>query len=369
MKKSAAFLFVVAFIALTGIGKDWMGGHAMTSRESVEKALMRMNVRIGGDAERGRIVAVGTSGFSMQGEKHDDEEELNETYDFPDDENDDFETKRFKTVWKAYANGLAAIAQMMVRQIDYETIKGEVEKGKKEEEGIISATQLRLDGVVTVTSAESIDVESNEYEFTVAVCQSTKRRELYKNNLIGDQPGRPGRHSLKEWIDENSSTGIICPQSFIDNEGVCWRVAGVPVEVGAGARAKGRAKYYAYEAALRTIWVDVDASISTSVSSVYKGGVEKLLEKFSRQVSIKPICSASYNDPFCVKWLELDKVDCSTGKPIRLIVCAIRDDAGAREESKAFLVEMIKKNQKDAYERGRREALKEASRKANGTAP
>jgi hypothetical protein len=345
------------------------GPELRSSRDVVERWLAKKEISEGVDVDTGRILAVSTRGFSLKGEERDESYELKETYDFPDDENDDFETKRFKAVWKAYADGLATVSQMVAEQIDDETAEDKTGNGNVTM-SLQSATQFRLAGVVTVTSVESLN-KNGEYEFTVAVCQSNKRQELYKNSLIGDQPGRPGRHSLKEWIDENSSTGLICPQSFIDNEGVWWRVAGVPVEIGstgkASARAMGRAKYYAFEAAIRTIWVDVDASMS--VSTVYKSGDEKHMENVSRQVSIKPICSASFNDPFRVKWLESDKIASITGKPIRLVVCAIRDDAGGREESDAFHVEMINKNQKEAYERGRREALKEASKRANGIDP
>lgn len=333
---------------------------SQTSRDVVEKFLAEKGIREGVDVDKGRILTVSTRGFSLKGEERDETCELTETYDFPDDESDDFETKRFKTVWKAYADGLATIAEVVATHINEENVKGAMGSGG-ERKSVQSAAELGLHGVVTVTSAESLN-KNGEYEFSVAVCQSTKRQELYKNSLIENQPSRPGRCSLNEWIDEKSYTGIICPQSFIDNEGVWWRVAGVPVEIGrtgkASAMAIGRAKHYAFEAAIRTIWVDVSASMSVSSVSARFGGGAETREKISRNVGIKPICSASFNDPFRVKWLESDTIAPITGKPIRLIVCAIRDDADAREEVEVFYQEKEKKNQKDAYERGRREALK-----------
>ena len=115
MRKSKLFL-VAAFIALAVNGKGDLE-YARSSRESLTQALERMDIQIGSDLERGRIVAIGTSGFHIKG-GNSDGEWVNEAYDFPDDANDDFETKRFKAVWKAYANGLAEIATLVAASIN-----------------------------------------------------------------------------------------------------------------------------------------------------------------------------------------------------------------------------------------------------------
>ena len=53
--------------------------------------------------------------------------------------------------------------------------------------------------------------------------------------------------------------------------------------------------------------------------------------------------------------LGFDKVNPITGKPIRLIVCAIRDDVGARDAERKFFADRLIKERQEAYERGRRD--------------
>lgn len=293
-----------------------------SSRERVEELLAGMGIGMGVDAKRGRIIVVETRRFPVKGEDRDESSEVKESYDFPDDENDDCETRRFKTAWKAYADGLADIARMIG-----ETVKSET-GNDGETKSIQVAAGLRLDGVVTVTTAESLDAKNEEYEFSVAVCQSEKRKKAYKDYMSGSRVISPGRLSLKEWIDEKSHTGIICPQSFIDNEGVWWRVAGVPVEVEGRSGKKiavgvERAKHYAFEAAIRTMSVKVSSFMSLSSFSKNVGGVEELLERIERKVEISPICKISQSDFPRVKWFEKEQTSFITGKRIRLMICAI----------------------------------------------
>ena len=344
-----------------------------SSHEVMEELLATRGICQGVDVDKGRILAVESRAFSLKKEKNNSVEE---TYDFSDDSEDDFETLRFKTAWKAYADGLAEIAQMLGTQIYGETVENKtnrtVEDASNRAEIQHSIADIRLDGIVTVAATESYDKQEEEYEFTVAVCQSSKRQKLYKDGLLGDGSSPPGHFSLKEWIDENSSMGMICPQSFVDNEGVWWRVAGVPVDLSAGRNSKKvallseKAKRYAYEAAIRTIWVDVSASMSLmSTLSVSAGGESERKEKLSRKVCIKPLRDILPSDPFRVKWLGFDKVNPITGKPIRLIVCAIRDDAGARDAERKFFAERLIKERQEAYERGRRDAERLMPKKAN----
>lgn len=345
-----------------------------SSREVMEELLAARGICQGMDVDKGRILVAKSRGFSLKNDEKDDSVE--ETYDFPDDSEDDFETRRFKTAWKAYADGLAEIAQMLGTQIYGETVENKtnraVEVRSDRTEIQHSIAGIRLDGIVTVAATESYDKQEEEYEFTVAVCQSSKRQKLYKDGLLGDGSSPPGHFSLKEWIDENSSMGMICPQSFVDNEGVWWRVAGMPVDLSAGRNSKKvallseKAKRYAYEAAIRTIWVDVSASMSLmSTLSVSAGGESECKEKISRKVCIKPLRDILPSDPFRVKWLEFDKVSPITGKTIRLIVCAIGDDAGARDAERKFFAERLIKERQEAYERGRRDAERLMPKKAN----
>ena len=324
MRKIVFFTLLTALIALTVNGQDELG-HAMSSREVVEQQLKRMGVEIGYAAGRGRMVAVETRGFSLKGDDEtDDELTFIEKYDFPDDEADDFETKRFKAVWKAYADGLAQVARYIAETTPQ---AGGAKENKLYvgENGI--SMVMDLEGIATITTAESCN--DKEYEFSVAVCQSEKKKRLNEAYRQGRRAETPGRYSLKEWIDNKSGTGIICPQSFVDNEGSLWSVAGVPVDLSAGRNSKEvalkteKAKRYAYEAAMRTIAVRVSASTSISVLHKSNDG-DKRKEKMERDVKIDPINTILPVDPSQVRWFELERMNPLTGKPIRCVVAALR---------------------------------------------
>ena len=307
-----------------------------SSRDVVLEILALKSIERGFDAKRWRISAVETRGFSLKGAERDDEFELTETYDFPDDANDDFETRRFKAMWKAYADGLASIVTGFGASIDHE--KAEGEHGAGTSEVLKTMSSCPLNGILTITSAESLD--NGEYEVTVAVGWSKKREKMYSSSLRGEKSGQ-GKYALDEWVENCCTTGIICPQSYCDNEGVWWRVAGVPVDLGAGRNSKKvtwlaeKARHYAYEAAMRTIAVQVSARTSMSISFDSRDD-DKKKEKIERAVKVEPMCVIRSDDPFRVKWLELDRVNSITGKPIRVSVCAIRDDADARDAERKF---------------------------------
>ncbi len=339
MRKFGALLGVGVFIALTVNARGELG-QAMSSREVVKQQLERMGVKIGYGAGRGRMVAVETQGFSLKGDDEaDDELMIIEKYDFPDDEADDFETKRFKTLWKAYADGLLQIARY-ISQTTHQT--GEIKENKLDAAaiGVSRVIKQDLEGVVTITTAESCD--GKEYEFSVAVCQSEKKKRLNEAYRQGRRAETPGRYSLKEWIDNKSGTGIICPQSFVDNEGFLWSVAGVPVDLSAGRNSKevalktGKARRYAYEAAKRTIAVRVSAKVSANKSKSSMITFEKLREdevvvkeKLNVEVLIMPMDEALlWGDPSQVRWFELERMSPLTGNPVRCVVAALRSGNG-----------------------------------------
>ena len=334
MRRVGVFILVVALVALAVNGQDELG-YAMSSCDMVMQQLKRMGIEIGYGADRGRIVAVVTSDFSLKGDDEADEELMFiKKYDFPDDEADDFETKRFKTLWKAYADGLAQIAKyiaMLTPQTD-ETKENKLDAG---ENGVSMALEQDLEGVVTITTAESCN--DKEYEFSVAVCQSEKRKRLNEAYRLGRRAETPGRYSLKEWIDIKSGTGIICPQSFIDNEGFLWSVAGVPVDLSAGRNSKEvalkteKARRYAYEAAKRTVAVRVSAKESAlSKIKKYREDGFEANEKLNVEVLIMPMDEALlWGDPSQVRWFELDRKNPLTGNPVRCVVAALRSRSNA----------------------------------------
>ena len=328
MRRSGTFILVAALVALTVNGQEVLG-HVMTSREVMEQSLRRMDIQVGGDLERGRIVAMGTSRFYMKGEESGDEWGLKETYDFPDDAGDDCETKRFKAVWKAYANGLAEIASVIGASV---VADANDENGKILSRTSKSSAVQLLNGIVTITMTES-SVADGEYEVTVAVCQSQKRAEAYSRALNGGD-AKPGKYTLDEWVKQKSETmGMICPQSYCDSKGVWWRVAGVPVDLREGRNSAKvvvlteKAKRYAYKAAIRTIAVKVSASTSMSISNdSNESGKPK--EKMERSVKIEPTNTVLPVDPSQVRWFELDRENPMTGNPVRCVVAALRSGSG-----------------------------------------
>lgn len=296
-----------------------------SSREVVEEILSMADIVRGFDQEKKRYTEIATRGFPL---KHEgvDIVKKSESYDFPDQEGDDLETKRFKRVWMAYADGLAGIASSM--SMSLKSFDEDVASNKTVH-SIVSNARQTLDGVVTVALAES--VENDKYEVTVAVAQSEKRKRAYQDYKAGKEGGASGKYSLEEWMNAKSAAGIICPQSFVDNEGVWWRVAGVPV---ARDRVSGnankdrveKARYLAALAACRTISVDV---MKNSVLNIRryadKGGEIMPHRTFEREVKITPVCSN--HDTSSFKWFEIKSTSPISGD-VLLVVCAIREDPG-----------------------------------------
>lgn len=344
MRKFDMFFFFAAFIALIVNGQGDLG-HARSSREVVKQQLEGMGVRVGYDAERGRMVAVATRGFSL---KDDDANNANnyfgltETYDFSDDASDDAEMRHFKAMWKAYADCLSTIASYQGLSIAHEEEKDDA--GNVLSETMSSAATNSLDGVAFLTMAESLD--DSWCEVTVAVGQSKKREEVYLRGVNGGD-AKPCKYTLNEWVKQKSErgSGIICPQAYCDNEGVWWRVAGVPVDLSDGRNSKKvaalteKAKRYAFEAAMRTIAVRVSTSTSTaiSISSNERGKQEyEADEKMDKTVKIEPMNTVLPVNPSQVRWFEQDRMNPLTGNPVRCVVAALRSDrrlAGTKQKT------------------------------------
>ena len=332
MRKFGTLLWVGVIIALTVNARGELG-QAMSSREVVKQQLERMGVKVGYDAAGGRMVAVETWGYSLKDDEANNDFGMTETYDFSDDASDDVETRHFKAMWKAYADCLGTIAS-------YQGLSISEEEEKDDEGNVLSkttssaATNL-LGGVVFLTMAESLD--DGWCEVTVAVGQSKKREEAYLRGLNGGD-AKPGKYTLDEWVKQKSEgcLGIICPQAYCDNEGVWWRVAGVPVDLSAGRNSKKvavlteKAKRYAYKAAMRTLAVRVSTTstlVSTFNRSNDDGEQKEKIEtssKIKKSTKIDPINTVLPVNPSQVRWFELDMKNPMTGKPVRCVVAALR---------------------------------------------
>ena len=310
----------------TAESKQSLSSSLLSSCEIVQHWLIRSGLKQGINAD-GRAIQIGIDACAVG--KEEDEDDWKEYYkeyynDFPDEDYDDFETKRFKTVWRAYVNGLVCLVRLVRRN---ENILTSAErKGANGSEITERIASECLHGVEILTTAESCDVEG--YQFSVVTCLREKGKGFDDDRLTGKGADSPGRYTLEKWIDANSQTGIICPQAFVDNAGVCWRVAGVPVDIedreGEWNRAvrEKKAKYFAFEAAIRTVAVNV-----TKVTFWRRNGGDGREEFGKKSFKITPLCRVLPSDSSRVKWFNLEKKSI-TGKRVRMIACAIREDGG-----------------------------------------
>ena len=300
-----------------------------SAEELVGKTLASMGIPVGLDSDKKRVTTVGTWSWSLK-KQDDPDSSFDFKFDFPDEENDDFETRRFKAAWKAYASGLANMAMSIVPEKKREDVTTDNAKEvvKTTTNGIEMKARIVLEGVATVTSAESYDAAADEVQFAVAVCRSEKRRRLYEDYKAGRKPNSPGRYSLKEWINQNSGIGVLCPRSIIDNDGILWRAAGLSVEVDGRKEesiknAIEKAKCYAFEAAIRTIMVEVSFSKTAETTMEVNGSTT--VSKLQDTTKIIPCCKVAQSDSSRVRWFDIGRKSHITGKRTRLIVCAIRE--------------------------------------------
>ena len=289
----------------------------------VYRMLVENDIRGGYDAERGRVVGIGTWRFYA-------DKEVSNVLDcgFADSPDDDFEMKRFKAMWKAYARALADIARIKGRC----TLSAKISETEPDSEPDANATSvftesiasMQLDGVTFLVMAESW--AEGRYEVSVAMCQSTKRMEAYSCRSTGSG-ACPGRYSIFERLECVSKTGMICPQSYCDKDGVWWCIAGVPVGLD-GKHLKllkdstEEAKCYAYEAALRTIAVQVSLETRVTSSMVEEPG-EVIRERFRGHIKIDPVVKIP---PHPFRTTEM--IDPLTGKSIHLAVAFLPVNKG-----------------------------------------
>ena len=318
MKLSKMSLMVMTVAFLCGCGKEEVS--YVSSDECVERYLKEHGIKVGLDDEHGRIVEVGTHAFSLKGDESEDGVDVIESYDFPDNDNDNFEIRRFKAMWKAYADGLSRIAESIDSQVK-SNLAGKGKEGAGASDKLEVSASSTLNGVVYVKMAESLN-DGGYYDVSVAVCQSKKREAA-----LSCGESKPGKYSLAEWIEKHGQTGMICPQSYCDNEGVWWRVAGVPVELGAGRNTKESAaftetaKHYAYEAALRTVGVRVRSC--KRLNTIKDKSDDATIERLESSVKIEPLKVDVPFDSSSIRWMDLDRVDPFTGKTVRCIIAAI----------------------------------------------
>ena len=271
---------------------------------------------------------IGTWGFSMGGGASDvDETSYQIDCGFSDSVDDDFEMKRFKAMWKAYAQALAAIAHFFGEKVDISKHTAGSDSMTNENAGAITETKAmaskQLAGVTFLAMVESW--AGGEYEVSVAMCQSAKKMESYSSRSTGIGSCR-GRYSISEWLEHVGKIGMICPQAYCDKDGVWWRVAGVPFGLD-GKRFKMKdstveAKHYAYEAALRTIEVQVASERRlTSVTTEKPGGAISVDERLKKHIKIDPMVAIP---PLSI--MLMDSIDPLTGKSIRLAVAFLSEN-------------------------------------------
>lgn len=331
MKKTVVLFLIASFCFMRGISDDETP--VKDSEDMVQQTLAGMGVLEKLDEKQQRIIVMG-SGVAGYDYCFDN--------DFSCDPDDDFETKRFKAMWLAYSQGLFEIAMTLKRKsnrnLGHETDNFgcfDNEVSITNSTGKVIGSQKRLEiqcelsGFSVVTMAESLG-KDGACQVTVALCQSRKWENAYLCDARGEKT-LPGKYSLSKWIQRNTDNGMICPQLYCDNEGDWWRVAGVPVSVDGVcdadklATVKEKAKHYAFEFAMRTMAVCISYTQAfTTYNVTFDGGV-KAFEGFTEKAHVKPLSQKYFTDRAHVKWFEFVRTNSLTGKPICMIVCAVRD--------------------------------------------
>lgn len=381
MKKTVVLFLIAPFCFMRGISDDETP--VKKSSDMVQQTLEGMGVLGVPDEKKQRIIVMASAAAGYDSGYY-----YGFDNDFSYDPDDDFETKRFKAMWLAYSQGLFEIAMTLKRKsnrnLGHETDNFgcfDNEVSITNSTGKVIGSQKRLEiqcelsGFSVVTMAESLG-KDGACQVTVALCQSRKWENAYLCDARGEKT-LPGKYSLSKWIQRNAGNGMICPQLYCDNEGDWWRVAGVPVSVDGVcdadklATVKETAKHYAFEFAMRTMAVCIsDTSAETTYNVTFDGGV-KAVVNYTEKMHVKPLSQKYFTDRAHVKWFEFVRTNSLTGKPICMIVCAIRDNGvltGEKSDGGVRFTKDMSEQKKEElwqwhYEVGRCDAFKSVVKK------
>ena len=119
MRALTMFGLAIAIFAFIGCDRQQEAKEFISSRDFVRRSLNESGVEMGIDEEHGRVVALSSAGFPLEGMEPKKDKLQKSSADFGGeyfqyDVDDDFQTLRFKAMWRAYAEGLAKIANLTV---------------------------------------------------------------------------------------------------------------------------------------------------------------------------------------------------------------------------------------------------------------
>ncbi len=298
------------------------GGDAADMPESalecLEKFVCKSGVSVGYDAENEIVTTLASRQFHDRCSAGKFNREVEERYDFHDDPADDFEMRRAKAVWKAYADAVCEAARCFNQKIMVPSQK--VKRSSGPDSVLAIADAMTLDQVRVLSSASSAREMGNKMCFEEAIA--------VRVCLAPGHSAKSGNKTLHEWLDSLKDNMTIGPASFCDSSGCVWNVGIVPVEedvVLSEKKAAGeevrQAKIMAYEIACRIGCVAVEWHESVEDRMID----ERQKTKYRRSVRIRPLNAPSMTDTSRVKWFSVVGTDRLTAKKIRKYVCAIQE--------------------------------------------
>lgn len=178
-----------------------------SARDSVRAQLRAAGIRPGYDAERGLLVAVANAKAPCPNPRSDKR----------------FAGFRTECMDLALKNARRQILEFTGANLTVENPNGpDIAKdpGASVAETLVSRADGVVSGASVILSAESW--RKGEYEVAVAAVVSEKLKRDITDRLAGKtaENGKPGKWSLREWLEAQDLSLMLGPRSFVDDTGV-----------------------------------------------------------------------------------------------------------------------------------------------------
>lgn len=292
-------VMVIAFVMTLGLTFCSLAANGdFDVRSHCKASLGKYGIMLGYDQESKRITQIGygamdmTDSISSKINGYED--------DFSALKGDDPLLKIFKAEWKAYAGGVAGIAETINVSVAGGSYQENVDGSRgKVKNQFMSHANVKLDGLRIVDNVICISKESCQAAIAVVLTQ----KEL-----------KPTELSITEYVDRlrsgytyNARSGGLHARVFCDSSGAVWQVGAVPCWSGSKI-----GRVIAYEVASRADSVQVD--VRTKMQMTGEAGYR--VEKTIRLRPARNLPDMMSDD---VEWFAYDDSDGN-----HYVVCAIR---------------------------------------------
>ena len=182
------------------------GASEPSARDSVRAQLREKGIRPGYDMKTGRTVVVAKASADCLNPRSDKR----------------FVDLRAECLGLALKDARRDLLECIGADITIENPAGEnaaVADDATATETLVQRADGVMSGASVIVSAESW--RKGEYEVAVAVVISPKLTQAITDRLIGKEtePRKPGKHSLREWLDTQDFSVTQGPRSFVDDTG------------------------------------------------------------------------------------------------------------------------------------------------------